>query len=96
MDNLNDKMGSDNNVLGHAVGRYGLADRNNNGERFADFCSFYDLVIGRTETVVRLAGFRLTVSKHLIRSATLRSAVNLLVSFCTYDTNYDYPARKYH
>ena len=46
MGDFNAKIASDNVVREHLMGREGLGQRNENGERFADFCSFNSIVIG--------------------------------------------------
>lgn len=43
--NLNAKVGFDKTSLGHVMRKHGLGDRSDNGNRFADFCSFHRLVI---------------------------------------------------
>ena len=48
MGDLNAKVGPDNEGLKHVMGTHGLGTRNNNGERFVDFCNSNDLVIGGT------------------------------------------------
>lgn len=37
MDDLNAKVGSRNNLLGHVMGKHGLADRSGKGGMFMDF-----------------------------------------------------------
>ena len=46
MGDLNAKVGDDNEGYEAIMGREGLGDMNDNGERFADFCDLQDLVIG--------------------------------------------------
>ena len=46
MGDLNAKVGDDNEGYETVMGREGLGDMNDNGERFADFCDLQDLVIG--------------------------------------------------
>lgn len=46
MDELNVKIGSHNTLLGHLMEKHRVTDQNNNRERFVDFCSFYNFVIG--------------------------------------------------
>ena len=48
MGDLNAKVGSDNIGFEHCIGKHGLGTRNDNGERFLDFCVENDLVIGGT------------------------------------------------
>ena len=48
MGDLNAKVGSDNIGFEHYIGKHGLGIRNDNGERFLDFCVENDLVIGGT------------------------------------------------
>ncbi|VDP65655.1 unnamed protein product, partial [Schistosoma mattheei] len=48
MVDLNSKVGIDNTGYEDIVGRHGLGERNKNGERFANLCSFNKLVIGGT------------------------------------------------
>lgn len=45
---LNAKVGTDNSNYERAMGRHGCGERNNNGERPADFCMSNSLVIGGT------------------------------------------------
>ena len=40
------KVGSDNTGREEIMGKHGLGTMNENGELFADFCTFNDLVIG--------------------------------------------------
>ena len=42
----NAKVGSDNTGRKEIMGKHGLGTMNGNGELFADFCTFNDLVIG--------------------------------------------------
>ena len=46
MGDLNAKVGDDNEGYETVMGKEGLGDMNDNGERFADFCDLQDLVIG--------------------------------------------------
>ena len=48
MGDLNAKVGSDNTGFELCMGRHGLGTRNNNGERFSEFCLDNDMVIGGT------------------------------------------------
>ncbi|VDP53602.1 unnamed protein product, partial [Schistosoma curassoni] len=48
MGDLNAKVGIDNTGYEDIMGRYGLGQRNENGERFANLCAFNKLVIGGT------------------------------------------------
>ncbi|VDO60327.1 unnamed protein product [Schistosoma margrebowiei] len=48
MGDLNTKVGMDNPGYEDIMGRHGLRERNENGERFADLCAFNKLVIGGT------------------------------------------------
>lgn len=48
MGDLNAKVGSDNTHREHIMGKEGVGTRNDNGERFVDFCTDEDLVIGGT------------------------------------------------
>ncbi|VDP51424.1 unnamed protein product, partial [Schistosoma margrebowiei] len=45
---LNAKVGIDNTGYEDIMGRHGLGERNENGERFANLCAFNKLVIGGT------------------------------------------------
>ena len=45
---LNAKVGADNKNFEHAMGRHGLGNMNENGERFDELCSNNNLVIGGT------------------------------------------------
>ncbi|VDP04103.1 unnamed protein product [Schistosoma margrebowiei] len=45
---LNAKVGMDNTEYEDIMGRHGLGERNENGERFANLCAFNKLVIGDT------------------------------------------------
>ncbi|VDP39963.1 unnamed protein product [Schistosoma mattheei] len=45
---LNTKVGTDNTGYEDIMGRHGLGERNENGERFANLCAFNKLVIGGT------------------------------------------------
>ncbi|VDO97906.1 unnamed protein product [Schistosoma margrebowiei] len=44
----NAKVGMDNTEYEDIMGRHGLGERNENGERFANLCAFNKLVIGGT------------------------------------------------
>ena len=46
MGDTNAKVGSDNIDREEIIGKHGLGTMNENGELFADFCTFNDLVIG--------------------------------------------------
>ena len=48
MGDLNAKVGSDNSSFEDIMGRHGLGEGNDNGERFQAFCAFNSLVIGGT------------------------------------------------
>ncbi|VDP59559.1 unnamed protein product [Schistosoma curassoni] len=48
MGDLNAKVGIDNTGYKDIMGRHGLGERNENGERFANLCAFNKLVIGGT------------------------------------------------
>lgn len=48
MGDLNAKVGSDNEGLEHIMGRHGIGQANDNGEKFRGFCAEHDLVIGGT------------------------------------------------
>ncbi|CAH8650638.1 unnamed protein product [Schistosoma curassoni] len=48
MGDLNAKVGTDNTGYEDIMGRHGLEERNENGERFANLCAFNKLVIGGT------------------------------------------------
>ena len=48
MGDANGKVGQDNTGFENIMGQHGLGEMNENGERFANFCSFNDLVIGGT------------------------------------------------
>ncbi|VDP30451.1 unnamed protein product [Schistosoma margrebowiei] len=48
MGDFNAKVGTDNTGYEDIMGRHGLGERNENGERFADLCAFNKLVIGGT------------------------------------------------
>lgn len=45
MGDLNAKMGEENKNKELIMGKYGIGNSNENGELFADFCTFNDLVI---------------------------------------------------
>nr|KAG5687792.1 hypothetical protein BaRGS_017270 [Batillaria attramentaria] len=46
MGDFNAKIGSDNTGYENTMGTHGLGQKNENGERFADFCALNQLVIG--------------------------------------------------
>ena len=46
MGDFNAKIGSDNTGYDEVMGRHGLGEMNENGERFADVCALNNLVIG--------------------------------------------------
>ncbi|CAH8572457.1 unnamed protein product [Schistosoma haematobium] len=48
MRDFNAKFGTDNTGYEDIMGRHGLGERNENGERFANLCAFNKLVIGGT------------------------------------------------
>ncbi|VDO54086.1 unnamed protein product [Schistosoma margrebowiei] len=48
MGDFNAKVGTDNILYEDIMGRHGLGERNENGERFANLCAFNKLVIGGT------------------------------------------------
>ncbi|VDP26766.1 unnamed protein product [Schistosoma margrebowiei] len=48
MGDFNAKVGTDNTGYEDIMRRYGLGERNENGERFANLCAFNKLVIGST------------------------------------------------
>ena len=48
MGDLNAKVGCCNSSLEHIMGKHGVGEINENGERFQDFCAFNNLVIGGT------------------------------------------------
>ncbi|VDP74445.1 unnamed protein product [Schistosoma curassoni] len=48
MGNFNAKVGTDNTGYEDIMGRHGLGERKENGERFANLCAFNKLVIGGT------------------------------------------------
>lgn len=48
MGDMNAKVGDDNSGHNLVMGKQGLGIMNENGQRFADFCADYDLVIGGT------------------------------------------------
>ncbi|VDP28254.1 unnamed protein product [Schistosoma margrebowiei] len=48
MGNFNAKVGTDNIGYEDIMGRQGLGERNENGERFANLCAFNKLVISGT------------------------------------------------
>ncbi|VDP31657.1 unnamed protein product, partial [Schistosoma margrebowiei] len=48
MGDFNAKVGTDNTGYEDIMGRHGLEERNENGERFANLCAFNKLVIGGT------------------------------------------------
>lgn len=47
-DIMNTKVGSENTLLGHLMGRHGFVDLNSNDKRFVDFSNFHRLGIGGT------------------------------------------------
>lgn len=53
---LNAKVGFDNTLLGHGMGKHGFVSRNDNGGKFGDFCSLHRLVIGSTLFEQRVCG----------------------------------------
>jgi hypothetical protein len=48
MGDANAKVGADNTGYEETMGKHGLGEMNNNGERFANLCAFNGLVIGGT------------------------------------------------
>lgn len=48
MGDLNAKVGTENENREHIMGKFGIGIRNDNGERFVEFCTEEDLVIGGT------------------------------------------------
>ncbi|VDP69627.1 unnamed protein product [Schistosoma mattheei] len=48
MRDLDVRVGMDNNGYEEIMGRHGLGERNENGERFTNLCAFNKLVIGGT------------------------------------------------
>ena len=46
MGDFNAKIGSDNTGYDEVMGRHGLGEMNENGERFADACALNNVVIG--------------------------------------------------
>ena len=48
MGDLSVKVGADRTTLEHVLGNQGIGIRNDNGERFVDFCNTNHLVIGGT------------------------------------------------
>jgi len=48
MGDTNAKIGSNNEGLGHVMGRHGIGNMNEIGELFSELCASCDLVIGRT------------------------------------------------
>jgi hypothetical protein len=46
MGDFNAKIGDDNLGVKHVMGRYGLGNRNENGERLIDLCVHYEMIIG--------------------------------------------------
>ncbi|KAK3783096.1 hypothetical protein RRG08_059971 [Elysia crispata] len=48
MEDLNAKVGDDNNGAERTMGKFGCGSINNNGERLVEFCASNDLVIGGT------------------------------------------------
>ena len=51
MGDLNAKIGSDNSGYEVVTGRQGLGKMNENGEMFADFCAFNNMIIGGMQRV---------------------------------------------
>ncbi|CAH8512479.1 unnamed protein product [Heterobilharzia americana] len=51
MGDMNAKLGGDNTVREQTMGREVLGEMNENGELFAEFCAFNDLVIGVRQCV---------------------------------------------
>jgi exonuclease III len=47
-EDLNSKVGQENEGLEHIMGRHGLGERNENGQLFVDLCARHDLVIRGT------------------------------------------------
>ena len=45
---MNAKVGDDNLGVETTMGRHGCGTKNNNGERFVDFCADNSMVIGGT------------------------------------------------
>lgn len=43
---LNIKVDSDSMLLRHVIAKYDLDDRSDHGDRFIDFCSFHNRIIG--------------------------------------------------
>ncbi|KPU81802.1 uncharacterized protein Dana_GF27771 [Drosophila ananassae] len=48
MGDFNAKLGPNNNGLEPIMGRHGVGTRSNNGDRLADLCQTFQLVIGGT------------------------------------------------
>ena len=48
MGDFNAKIGSNNRAYEEVMGTHGIGDMNENGEMFADLCSFNRLIIGRS------------------------------------------------
>ena len=46
MGDFNTKIGEDNTGYEEVMGRHGLGEMSDNGERFTDFCALNSLVIG--------------------------------------------------
>jgi hypothetical protein len=46
MGDFNAKRGDDNLGVKHVMSRYGLSNRNENGERLIDLCVNYEIIIG--------------------------------------------------
>ena len=46
MGDMNAKIGSENGGYEHVMGRQGVGERNNNGDRFVELCGHHNLVIG--------------------------------------------------
>ena len=77
MGDLNAKVATDNTNRDLIMGRQGTGEQNENGELFAEFCTFNDLVIGGTlfphRPSIRPRGLPLT-ARQRIRLTTLPSA----------------------
>ena len=48
MGDFNANVGSNNTGYERVMSRYGCGIMNENGEKFAEFCGYNDLVVGRT------------------------------------------------
>ena len=81
MGDLNAKVGQDNYMLNHVMLIHGIGARNDNGERFVDFCSTNRLVIGGTIFQQGLPAIRLVAYRLLeilqIKSTSLPYLVGL-------------------